>query len=270
MQKLIIKKINDVCNQVGSMIILFFEIIYWAFKRKLDFSNIIYQCQESGVKSFPVILLTSFSTGMVLALQMGLVMQRWLGYPMFVGMTVGFSEVKELGPILTAIVIAGRVGAAITAELGTMKVTEQIDALYTLGSHPTHYLAVPRFISCLLMVPALTLLSMVISVIGGLFISVTILNIPSSVYFSDIFDYMYINDFLHGFIKAIIFGIIIAWVSIYKGFNCEGGAEGVGKATTDSVVLSMILIIVSDYFLSSILISLGIGSGDSFATRIYK
>ena len=254
--------IENIFFEVGNMMIMFFDMIYWVFNKRYDRKNLIDQIYEVGVSSFPIILITAFATGMVLALQLGLVMKNWFGYPLFVGMTVSFAFAKELSPILTSIIIAGRIGAAITAEIGSMKITEQIDALYSLGAHPIQYLAVPRLISCFVMLPILSMLGYIISILGGALVSVVILDIPSTVYFSDAFDHIYINDILHGLIKSACFAIIIAWISIYKGFTCKEGAEGVGKATTSSVVLSIILILVSDYFLTSILVALNIGVGN--------
>jgi len=247
---------------VGQMVLMLQDIFFLTVKGRYDWQNTINVLHEIGVKSFPIIVITSFATGMVLALQLGIVMQNWFGYPLFVGMTVSFSFAKELSPILVSIVMAGRIGAAITAEIGTMKVTEQIDALSSLGAHPIQYLAVPRFVGCIIMVPLLSLLGYGISLLGGLLVSVAILKLPSTVYLNDALETMYVSDILHGIIKAFFFAGIISWVSIFKGFTCEEGAEGVGKATTNAVVLSIILILISDYFLTAILVSLGIGNGN--------
>jgi phospholipid/cholesterol/gamma-HCH transport system permease protein len=239
---------------------MFWEIVIWTMlillkKKKFDKKTFINQFYEVGVSSFPIILITAFATGMVLALQLGLVMKNWFGDPIFVGMTVSFTFAKELSPVLTSIVMAGRIGAAITAEIGTMKVTEQLDAMSSLGVHPLQYLAVPKFLSCLLMIPFLSILSYIISVFGGLLVAVKILEIPYTVYLSDAFNMMSVSTILHGFIKAFFFGMIVSWISIYKGFTCKEGAEGVGKATTSSVVLSIILILISDYFLTTLLVA---------------
>jgi phospholipid/cholesterol/gamma-HCH transport system permease protein len=160
--------------------------------------------------------------------------------------------------VLTAVVIAGRVGASIAAELGTMKVTEQIDALYTLGTNPVRYLAVPRFIACLLAIPVLTLMADFVGILGGLVIAVYRLEVPQTTYLNEIKQLGW-KEGMHGLIKSVFFAAIIVVISCYKGFNCEGGAEGVGKATTSAVVYSMVLILVTDYFLSAILVSFGIG-----------
>lgn len=227
-------------------------------KGQIDIKNTVIQMVEVGYMSFPIIFLTSFFTGMVLALQVGSATANLFNEPVYIGMITGYALVKELGPVLTAVVITGRVGAAITAEIGTMKVTEQIDALYTLGTNPIRYLAVPRFISCILMLPLLTAISNIIGIYGGLLVSSLSWDIPSTVYMGDILDVMTVQTFLHGFIKSFFFAGILVTVACHKGFQCSGGAEGVGKATTSSVMISMILMLVSDYFLTDLLVSLKI------------
>lgn len=253
------KKVVGLADHLGKLTLLFFQIIFWIFRRPYDFKNINKQMNEVGVNSLVVASLTSISVGMVMAMQTGAASKNILNEPLYVGTAVGFSIVKELGPVLTAIVISGRVGAAITAELGTMRVTEQIDALYTLGANPVKYLVVPRFLACVIMVPILTIYSNILGILGGLFISVYKLAIPSTRYYHDIVDFMRTKDIIHGLVKCVVFGIIIALISCYKGFTTEGGAEGVGKATTQSVVLSMVLILVSDTFLTNVLQFFGIG-----------
>jgi phospholipid/cholesterol/gamma-HCH transport system permease protein len=172
---------------------------------------------------------------------------------------VGLSLVKELGPVLTSVVIAGRVGAAITAELGTMNVTEQLDALYTLGTSPVRYLAVPRYVAMMLMVPILATLADIIGICGGYLIAAWQLHIPGGIYWDEVRTFVAFDDVMHGIIKSFVFGLIIVTTSCFMGFNCSGGAEGVGRATTRGVVISMVLILVGDYFLSALLVSLGIG-----------
>lgn len=217
------------------------------------------QMSRIGVQSFPVVALTSLFTGMVLAFQSGFSFIKVFNEPLYVGSVVGLSLVKELGPVLTSMVLAGRVGAAITAELGTMNVTEQLDALYTLGTNPVRYLAVPRLIAIMVMMPLLTAASDAIGIFGGFVVANLQLKIPAGVYWDEVQTWVDLNDISHGLIKAFFFGLIIVTTACYKGFNCEGGAEGVGRATTSAVVIAMVLILVGDYFLSSLLVSLGIG-----------
>ena len=253
------KKFLNLTGALGRAGLLLGQTIYWIVRGEIDWRNTVSQMLEIGWRSSPVILLTSLFTGMVLALQSGSSFRNVFGEPIFIGTLVGFSLVKELGPVLTSVVIAGRVGAAIAAELGTMRVTEQLDALYTLGTNPVRYLSVPRFLACMTMIPLLTVMANIIGVLGGLVISTYKWSVPSSVYWQDIFDYMDMGDFFHGFIKTFFFAGIIVLTSVYQGFNCDAGAEGVGKATTNTVVISMVMILVSDYFLSAILVALRIG-----------
>jgi len=252
--------ILDVARSLGRVAELFRQTIYWIGRRAVRSEDIISQMMEIGLRSFPVIGLTALFTGMVLALQTGNAFSNFFGEPVYVGTAVGFSMVKELGPVTGSMVLAGRVGAAIAAELGTMKVTEQIDALYTLGTNPVKYLAVPRFLACLVMVPILTLFADIIGVLGGLVVSVYSFNIPATVYRDEILNFMRIDDIYQGLIKSVFFAVIIIVVCCYKGFTCEGGAQGVGRATTSAVVTSMVLILISDYFLTAFLVSIGIGA----------
>lgn len=243
---------------LGKVTLLIEQILYWL--RKVEFSgrDTLKQMSEVGVRSLPVTALTALFTGMVLALQTGYSTRNIFNEPIYIGTVVAMSLLKELGPVLTATVVVGRVGAAFTAELGTMKVTEQIDALYTLGTNPVKYLVIPRLLACLAMMPILTIFSDFIGVLGGYFISITKLDITPGQYWSDIFDFLVIKDFMHGIIKSVFYAGIIAIVSCYKGLECTGGAEGVGKATTSAVVTSLVLILVSNYFLSNALLSIGL------------
>jgi phospholipid/cholesterol/gamma-HCH transport system permease protein len=252
-------KITDIATSVGIATNIVVETFYWTLRGNINWHNAVAQMLEVGWRSFPVIALTSLFTGMVLALQTGSSSKNIFNEPVYIGTVVGFSLIKELGPVLTSIVISGRVGAFIAAELGTMKVTEQLDALYTLGTSPVRYLAVPRFLASLTMMPLLTVLSNVIGITGGLIISVYTWGTPSSVYWDDIFNYMELTDFFHGLIKSFFFAGIIVTIAVFKGFSCEGGAEGVGKATTDAVMFSMVMILISDYFLTAVLVAVGIG-----------
>ena len=251
--------LENLSNSLGEATCLAIDTFKWMFRKPYNINNIINQMVIIGVHSLPVTSLTALFTGMVLALQTGYSSLNMFNEPLYVGTVVGFSIVKELGPVLTAIVISGRVGARITAELGTMKVTEQIDALYTLGTNPVKYLAVPRFIACLCLIPVLTVFSIFWGITGGLIVSIFKLNVPLTIYRDDILNYMVIGDLFHGLIKSFFFGFIIVLVSCYKGFTTKGGAEGVGRSTTEAVVTSMVLILVSDYFISSILVAFNIG-----------
>lgn len=234
------------------------DVIFWLFHSKLEKREIYKQTVRIGVDSIGVTTLTSLFTGMVLALQSGYTSKNLFNEPLYVGTVVGFSLVKELAPVLTAIVVSGRAGSSVSAEIGTMAVTEQIDALYTLGTNPSVYLLIPRYFAFIIALPILTLFANVVGILGGFAVSVVKLGISSIVYFDDIFQFMEVKNFMHGFIKTFFFAFTISTVSCYKGLYTEGGAEGVGKSTTDSVVLSMILILAIDYFVSSLLVLIGI------------
>lgn len=203
------------------------------------------QMDKIGVSSLPIVFLTSLFTGMVLALQSAYQMQK-LSAEMYIASLVSLSMCRELGPVLTALVVAGRVGAAITAELGTMKVTEQVDALETLAVNPIKYLVAPRFLALFFMLPLLTIYADFIGICGGYAVGVGKLGIGSTLYIRMTFDPLVLKDFFTGLIKSFVFAVIICIVACFQGLNTEGGAEGVGRSTTLSVVASFILIIAAD------------------------
>ncbi|MFZ5800283.1 MAG: MlaE family ABC transporter permease [Candidatus Omnitrophota bacterium] len=213
--------------------------------------RILEQARQSGINSFPIVALVALFTGMILALQMAYQMQK-LSSEIYIASVVGVSLVRELGPVLTALIVAGRMGAAITAEIGTMTVTEQIDALETLATNPVKYLVVPRFLSLALMLPVLTLYADIIGIFGGYLICVHKLNIGSQMYINMTLDALVAKDIVTGLIKTVFFGMIIALVGCYEGLRTKGGAEGVGRATTVTVVTSFILIIATDCFFTAL------------------
>jgi len=221
------------------------QSFYQAFIPPFKKERILEQAQKAGYDSLPIISLISFFIGVILALQTAYLMQR-LGSEMYIASIVALSLIRELGPVIIALVVAGRVGAAITAEIGTMQVTEQIDALETLATNPIKYLVVPRFLALSLMLPLLTLYGDIIGIFGGYLICVQKLGISSSLYLNITFDSILFKDLFTGLLKTVFFGMIIAFVSCFEGFNVEGGAEGVGRATTAAVVKSFILIITAD------------------------
>jgi phospholipid/cholesterol/gamma-HCH transport system permease protein len=248
----------ELTEALGAAALMLKSVIFWFFRSKFELRETAKQAVKIGVDSLTVTVLTSFFTGMVLALQMGLSMKNLFNEPMFIGTMVAFSMLKELGPVMTSIVVAGRAGAVVTAEIGTMKVTEQIDALYTLGTNPTRYLLVPRYIAFMITLPLLTVFADFMGVLGGCLVGVIKLGVSPTVYMDDITTYLVLSDFMHGFLKTFFFAFMIATVSCYKGLNTKGGAEGVGKATTEAVVASMVLVMVMDYFISALLVAVGI------------
>ena len=223
----------------------------WTFIPPLRKGQILEQMGKIGVASFPIVFLTSLFTGMVLALQSAYQMQK-VSAEMYIASLVALSITRELGPVLTALVVAGRCGAAITAELGTMKVTEQVDALETLSTNPIQYLVVPRFFALLVMLPILTIFSDFFGIVGGYLIGVGKLNITHAMYVKMTWDPLKLKDVSTGLIKSITFAMLICIIACYEGLNTSAGAEGVGRATTASVVRSFILIIVFDCLLTAI------------------
>ncbi|MDR2616781.1 MAG: ABC transporter permease [Endomicrobium sp.] len=250
--------IYEIVEGLGKTVCMVLETFSYIFKFDINFQSTVNQMVEVGWRSTPIVLLTSFFMGMVLALQVGTATSNLFNEPVYVGTVTGFSMVIELGPVLTAIVVTGRVGASITAELGTMKVTEQLDALYTLGTNPVRYLAVSRLLACFFMLPILTVISNIVGIYGGLVLSTNTWGLPSCAYLAQSLDFMTVSTFFHGFIKSFFFALIIVIVACYKGFNTKNGAEGVGKSVTGSVMTSMVLILIADYFLTSLLVSLRI------------
>jgi phospholipid/cholesterol/gamma-HCH transport system permease protein len=192
--------------------------------------------------------LTGTFIGMVLAVQ-SYSQFRVMGLETRLGAVINMSLVRELGPVLAATMLAGRVGSAMAAELGTMRVTEQIDALSSMGANPIHYLVVPRFLACLVLIPSLTIMADFMGVAGGYFYSVYMLGIDSHHYLENSRSYVGIFDVFSGLFKTLFFGAAIAVVSCYRGFHCDPGAEGVGRAATSAFVISFVLILILDFFL---------------------
>lgn len=236
---------------MGGLSNLAFQTMCAVFQPPFKRERIFEQAKRTGYDSLPIVSLIGLFIGVILALQTAVLMQR-LGSEMYIASIVALSLVRELGPVITSLVVAGRVGASITAEIGSMQVTEQIDALETLATSPIKYLVVPRFLALSFMLPVLTLYANIIGIIGGYIICVYKLGIASSLYLNITFEGLLFKDLFTGLIKTIFFGMIIAFVSCYEGFNVEGGAEGVGSATTRSVVTMFILIITADCFFTAL------------------
>jgi phospholipid/cholesterol/gamma-HCH transport system permease protein len=239
-------------EEAGRIMILFAQTFSWVFRPPLEGREILRQMQEVGVRSFPVVVITAAFTGMVLALQSFTGFKRF-GAETMVGTVVALSVTRELGPVLTGLMVSGRVGSAMAAELGTMRVTEQIDALYTLATNPVKYLIVPRFLAALIMLPILVIFADIIGILGGYLVSVQILGTNPTLYFRRTWNFLELDDLYIGLLKALFFGMIIATISCYQGFSARGGAEGVGRATTKAVVISSLTILISNYFITALL-----------------
>lgn len=237
-------------EEVGKLILLLFSVIKQTIKPPYEIMNIFRQMVEIGINSLPVVIITAVFTGMVLALQSYTGFKRF-GAEGLVGSVVALSITRELGPVLCALIVTGRAGAAMAAELGTMRVTEQIDALESLATNPVKYLIVPRFLSGLIMLPALVVVTDIIGIMGGYFVTVTLFGTSSTSYMNATWGFLEAQDIYNGLIKAAFFGAAFALISCYRGYYAKGGAEGVGRATIGAVVFSSMTILVSDYFLSA-------------------
>ena len=239
-------------EESGKVMMLFLKTVAFIFRPPFDIRNLLKQVENVGIKSIPVVLVTGAFTGMVLALQSYTGFKRF-NAEAFVGTVVALSMTRELGPVLCGLMVSGRVGSAMAAELGTMQVTEQIDALYTLAINPVKYLVVPRFLASLIVMPILTTFADIIGIMGGYLVSVLLLGSNPTVYMRRTYDYLDLEDLYIGLLKACIFGMIIATIGCYQGMNTRGGAEGVGKATTNAVVIGSLLILIANYFTTALL-----------------
>jgi phospholipid/cholesterol/gamma-HCH transport system permease protein len=243
--------------------ILTWNALRFTFARPFYGGDLVQQMDAIGVQSLNIVLLTGFFTGMVLALQSSVQLATF-GATQYIGRLVAGSMIRELGPVLAGLMVAGRVGSGIAAQLGSMKVTEQIDALNTLGTDPIKKLVTPRVLAALIMLPILTIINDMVGILGGMVIAKVYLGLPASMYWRTVFEqiaaggfsFHYIpNDFIMGLSKPFVFGGIIAITGCYFGLNTTGGTEGVGTATTRTVVTASILILVIDYFLTQVLLS---------------
>jgi len=240
-------------SKLGGISILFGRFVISLKEIPRSFGLIVEQLYHLGVKSLPLIIIISIFVGAVSAWQAAYQF-KFIGAPLrYLGHAVGKAVVIELAPVLSAIVFAGRVGAGVTAELGTMKVTEQIDALESMGINPVRYLVLPRVLACLLMVPFLVMFADFIAIMGGLAISVIGVDVSSETFLNGFRNSFNVGDFINGLIKAAVFGLSIGLVGCHEGFHAQGGAQGVGKATTNSVVISSVLILIFNFVFAVIL-----------------
>jgi len=250
--KKLFQPIGRVASEVGNIWIMLADTAYWTFRRPFRFSAIFEQMEFVGVKSLWVVLITGGFTGMVLALQTYYGFRRFSSEGL-VGVTVALSMTRELGPVLTGLMVTGRAGSAIAAELGSMRVTEQIDALTVMALNPVKYLVVPRVVASVLMLPILTVIADFTGIVGGYFVGVVLLGINGGIFMGRMVKYVDLGDVYNGLAKAACFGLILALISCYKGFYTKGGSQGVGRATTEAVVTASIAILVSDYVLTSLM-----------------
>ncbi len=247
------RKIIQTVEQLGEITIFLLSTLRMIFRRPFDWDVFLDQIAKVGFDSLPVSLITAVFTGIVYALSIGITLEAYIeGTSQFMGAIVGLSMARELGPVLTALMITGRVGSAMAAELGTMRVSEQIDALSTLSVDPMKYLVVPRFLAAILMLPGLTLLAIMTGLFGGAIVYKFFLGKALGGYLEQVPKFVGLKDIFGGTFKALVFGGIMATIACYQGFFTSGGAEGVGKSTTRAVVISSISILIADYFFTGI------------------
>jgi phospholipid/cholesterol/gamma-HCH transport system permease protein len=238
-------------QQIGDVGLLTRDCFRQALRRPFEGRLLIEQLDNVGVCSLNVVNLTAIFTGMVLALQMGQFLGRF-GAKIYISRIMGLSLFREMGPVLTALMMGARVGAGITAELGSMKVTEQIDAMRALATSPIKKLVVPRVLATLLMLPVLTVISDAVGLVGGLLIAVTQLGVSAEYFYSSMVQNTELSDLMSGLGKSVFFGFLIAIIACSKGLGVTGGADGVGRATTSAVVAASIGVLVSDFFLTKL------------------
>jgi len=246
------RKILNFLEEIGQITLLFLDILKYSSRLIKDRALLLFQMEHIGVNSLPLVIVIAVFTGAVAAWQAAYQLEG-IAPLSFLGTATSRAIITELGPVLTAIVIAGRVGASIAAELGSMKVTEQIDALETMGISPVRYLAAPRFYAAVFMMPVLIVFANVIAVFGAYLISNYFLGVSFQVFFDSVKRFFFLQDFFFGLIKGIVFGGMTSLLGCHIGFATEGGAEGVGLSTIRSFVLSSAMILILDYILWSLL-----------------
>jgi phospholipid/cholesterol/gamma-HCH transport system permease protein len=244
--------IESFFTQVGRFFQMVGRIFAWTPRPPYDWRELLRQMVKVGVGSVPVVLLTTMFTGMVMALQTFTTLRRF-NAESFVGSLVALSMVRELTSVLSGLIVAGRSGSAMGAELGTMRVTEQIDALEVMATDPVHYLVVPRVWASTIMLPLLVAMGNGIGIFGGYLVAVVMMGANPVSYVDRTFQFMDLNDLFSGLIKAAVFGFLLAAIGCQQGFYTRGGAEGVGRATTAAVVVASIAILISDFFLTRLL-----------------
>ncbi|HET9212551.1 MAG TPA: ABC transporter permease [Thermoanaerobaculia bacterium] len=244
-------KPRDIAAQTGELGILTGRAFLAMIAPPYEVGSWIRQMEQIGVRSLGVAGITTIFTGMVLALQTALSLPT-LGIKYYIGSVVSKSLVRELGPVLTALIVGGRIGSGMTAEIGTMKVTEQIDALRSMAADPVKKLVAPKLVATLVMLPALTVIGDALGILGGLIVATGTLNLTPGLYLNDVWDTLKLGDVFTGLAKSFFFAYFIAIIGCYNGLHTTGGADGVGRATTNTVVLASILVLVSDFFLTKL------------------
>jgi len=241
-----------IVGEMGRMMVFLISTVSWMARPPFRGMQVLKQIHFIGVKSLFVIALTGIFTGMVLGLQ-GYYSLRKFGAEGLLGSAVALSIIRELGPVLSALMVTGRAGSAMTAEIGIMRITEQIDALDTMAVSPMQYLIAPKVLAAVLIMPMLCSIFDLIGIYGGYLVGVNLLGVSSGAYISSMESSVEWKDVYGGWLKALSFGVIISWVCTYKGYHTTMSSEGLGTATTEAVVLSSVLILIWDYFITSVL-----------------
>lgn len=244
-------KTIQIIRNMGHMFIFLAVSFYSIFIPPFKFKLLLKQIRFMGNKSLVVICLIGAFTGMVLALQVYYTLRKF-GSEAMLGPAVALSLIRELGPVLAALTVTGRAGSAITAEIGIMRITEQIDALVSMALNPMRYLVVPNIVGAIIVFPLLTAIFDVVGIFGGYIVAVKLLDMSSGTYFSQMKQYITMTDIKVGVYKSICFGIIISWICCYKGYYTKFGAKGVSQSMTEAVVLSSIFVLIWDYFLGAV------------------
>jgi phospholipid/cholesterol/gamma-HCH transport system permease protein len=249
----LLSRFETMFHDTGQIALLFLRGVRETPSLGRGWRRFVIQLNRVGVDSVPLVLMIGLFTGMVIALQTGIALKENFGAEGQLGIIVGLTLVREMGPVITAFIIAGRVGSAIAAELGTMAVAEEIDALRSMGISPVRYLYVPRLFAMLIMQPVLTVFSVLVGIWGGALVVAGYLNFPATIYYNRVFEAIEWKDIVDGFSKTFVFAALIATISTYAGMTTRNGAEGVGRSTTKAVVVSLTMVLVFDYLMTRFL-----------------
>jgi len=241
----------NLVESLGEILVFLYRSITASFTRPINFRLVLEQIDEIGFKSIPIVIASAMAIGMVMVVQLAWGF-AWFGAKGVVGPVVSLSFVRELGPVVTSLLVGGRVGAGITAEIGSMKVTEQIDAIRTMGADPMKKLVAPRLLAAIISFPFLAMIADFAGIFGAMIMSNIDLDVQPRLFVSSILEWVAIDDFISGIAKTFFFGIIVAITGCYIGMRAEGGTQGVGRATTETVVVALLLIIIGDFVLTKL------------------
>ncbi len=247
----IIKKVNDTTYQIGEIAALFMDTLLCSFTSPVYFQKLFEQIRILGVGSISITVVIGLTMGLVMTLNFGYGLAKF-GGTLYVPSVVSLSLAREMAPLFTSLLIAGRIGSGMAAEIGSMNVTQQVDALRAIGTSPTRVLVVPRFWASVISLPLLTALSCALGILGGMIVCQTEFDIPNGFYFTKVLETVKIHDYLSGLVKSVVFGAIISIIGCYRGLRTIHGTRGVGLSTTWVVVTSSILILITDFFISKI------------------